>query len=70
MNLMRLFPQLSGPQSGLLLLQPCMGIARLIFEFITYQPIHMEEAVLFSDKWLLGAIEDIVVCGGPFFGDI
>ncbi|GJU25516.1 hypothetical protein Tco_1164137 [Tanacetum coccineum] len=30
----------------------------------------MEEATLFFDKGLRGSIENIVVCGGPFFGDL
>ncbi|GJT54579.1 hypothetical protein Tco_0989633 [Tanacetum coccineum] len=30
----------------------------------------MEEAALFFDKGLRGSIENIVVCGGPFFGDL
>ncbi|XP_052627549.1 uncharacterized protein LOC128134140 [Lactuca sativa] len=69
-NLMRLLPQLSDPQSELLLLRSCMGIAKLFFGLRTCQPVHMEEAAIFFDNGLRGAIEDIVVCGGPFFGDI
>ena len=69
-NLMRLLPQLSDPQSELLLLRSCMGIAKLFFGLRTCQPVHMEEAEIFFDNGLCGAIEDIVVCGGPFFGDI
>ncbi|GKD76758.1 hypothetical protein Tco_1339379 [Tanacetum coccineum] len=30
----------------------------------------MEEAALFFDKGLHGSIENMVVCGGPFFGDL
>ncbi|GJV93107.1 hypothetical protein Tco_1540920 [Tanacetum coccineum] len=30
----------------------------------------MEKAALFFDKGLRGSIENIVVCGGPFFGDL
>nr|GFC62834.1 auxilin-like protein [Tanacetum cinerariifolium] len=30
----------------------------------------MEEAALFFDEGLRGSIENIVVCGGPFFGDL
>ncbi|PWA48308.1 reverse transcriptase domain-containing protein [Artemisia annua] len=30
----------------------------------------MEEAALFFDKGLRGSIENIVVCGGPYFGDL
>ncbi|GJY83758.1 putative reverse transcriptase domain-containing protein [Tanacetum coccineum] len=36
----------------------------------TCQPVHMEKAALFFDKGLRGPIENIVVCGGPFFGDL
>ncbi|GKE65374.1 hypothetical protein Tco_1519535 [Tanacetum coccineum] len=30
----------------------------------------MEEATLFFDKGLRGSIENIVVCGGPFYRDL
>ena len=66
---MGLLPQLCDPQSELLLLRSCMGIAILFFGLRTCQPMHMEEEVLFFKKGLRGSIEDIVVCGGPFFGD-
>ncbi|KAL7610215.1 hypothetical protein Lser_V15G14394 [Lactuca serriola] len=69
-NLMRLLPQLSDLQSELLLLRSCMGVAKLFFGLRTCQPVHMEEAAIFFDNGLRVAIEDIVVCGGPFFGDI
>ncbi|KAI3721949.1 hypothetical protein L2E82_32969 [Cichorium intybus] len=68
-DLMGLLPQLCDPQSELLLLRSCMGIAKLFFGLRTCQPMHMEEASLFFDKGLRGSIEDIVVCGGPYFGD-
>ncbi|PWA75874.1 reverse transcriptase domain-containing protein [Artemisia annua] len=32
--------------------------------------VHMEDAALFFDKGLRESIENIVVCGGPFFGDL
>ncbi|GKC77653.1 putative reverse transcriptase domain-containing protein [Tanacetum coccineum] len=48
----------------------CMGIAKLFFGLRTCQPVHMEEAALFFDKGLRWSIENIVVCGGPFFGDL
>jgi hypothetical protein len=54
----------------LLLLHSCMGIVKLFFGLRTCQPIHMEEAAMLFDKELRGAVEDIVVCGGPFFGDL
>ena len=69
-DMMRLLPQLCDPQSELLLLRSCMGIAKLFFGLRTCQPEHMVEAASFFDQGLREAIEDIVVCGGPFFGDI
>ncbi|GKA62082.1 putative reverse transcriptase domain-containing protein [Tanacetum coccineum] len=69
-DLISLLPQLHDPQSELLLLRSCMGIAKLFFGLRTCQPVHMEEAALFLDKGLCGSIENIVVCGGPFFGDL
>ncbi|GJV81438.1 putative reverse transcriptase domain-containing protein [Tanacetum coccineum] len=69
-DLMGFLPQLHDPQSELLLLRSCMGIAKLFFGLRTCQPVHMEEAALFFDKGLRGSIENIVVCGGPFFGDL
>jgi len=69
-DLMGLLPQLCDPQSELLLLRSCMGIAKLLFGLRTCQPLYMEEAAMFFDKGLRRSIEDIVVCGGPFFGDI
>jgi hypothetical protein len=33
----------------------------------TCQPIYIEEAANLFDKELRGTVEDIVVCGGPFF---
>ena len=47
-----------------------MGIAKLFFGLRTCQPIHIEEVALFFDKGLRRSIEDMMVCGGPFFGDI
>ncbi|KAF5811722.1 putative exostosin [Helianthus annuus] len=64
---MRLLPKLGDPQSELLLLRSCMGIAKLFFGLRTCQPVHMEDATLFFDKGLREAIEELVVCGGPFF---
>jgi hypothetical protein len=69
-ELMHLLPRLRDPQSGLLLLRSCMGIAKLLFGLRTCQPIHMEEAAMLFDKELHEAIENIVVGGGPFFGDL
>ena len=69
-DLMSLLPQLHDPQSELLLLRSCMGIAKLFFGLRTCQPVHMEDAALFFDKGLHESIENIVVCGGPFFGDL
>jgi hypothetical protein len=47
-----------------------MGIAKLFFGLRTCQPIYMEEATILFDKELRAAVEDIVVGGGPFFGDL
>ncbi|PWA84065.1 reverse transcriptase domain-containing protein [Artemisia annua] len=69
-DMMRLLPQLGDPQSELLLLRSCMGIAKLFFGLRTCQPVYVEEAALLFDKGLREAIEDMVVCGGPFFGDL
>ncbi|XP_021985363.1 uncharacterized protein LOC110881398 [Helianthus annuus] len=69
-DLMRLLPKLGDPQSELLLLRSCMGIAKLFFGLRTCQPVRMEDAALFFDKGLREAIEELVVCGGPFFGDL
>ncbi|GJU04921.1 hypothetical protein Tco_1121351 [Tanacetum coccineum] len=69
-DLMSLLLQLNDPQSELLLLRSCMGIAKLFFGLRTCQPVHMDDAALFFDKGLHGSIENIVVCGGPFFGDL
>jgi len=69
-ELMHLLPQLRDPQSELLLLRSCMGIAKLFFGLRTCQLIHREEAAMMFDKELREAVEDIVVGGGPFFGDL
>jgi len=69
-ELMHILPQLRDPQSEHLLLRSCMGIAKLFFGLRTCQPIRMEEAAMLFDKEFRGAVEDIVVCGGPFFGDL
>jgi hypothetical protein len=69
-ELMHLLPQLKDPQSELLLLRSCMGIAKLFFGLRTCQPIYMEEAAILFDKELRAAVEDIVLSGGPFFGDL
>ncbi|XP_023771142.2 uncharacterized protein LOC111919782 [Lactuca sativa] len=49
-DLMGLLPQLCDPQSELLLLRSCMGIAKLFFGLRTCQQVHIEEATLFFDK--------------------
>jgi hypothetical protein len=49
-ELMHLLPQLKDPQSGLLLLRSCMGIAKLFFGLRTCQSIHMEEVTVLFDK--------------------
>ncbi|KAK2402696.1 hypothetical protein QL285_052193 [Trifolium repens] len=67
---MHLLPQLRDPQSELLLLRSCMGIAKFFFGLRTCQPIHVEDVAILFDKGLRGAVEDIVVGRGPFFGDL
>ncbi|KAL6505584.1 hypothetical protein OROHE_022963 [Orobanche hederae] len=69
-ELMHLLPQLRDPQSELLLLRSCMGIAKLFFGLRMCQPTLMEEAAVLFDKELRKAVEDIMVGGGPFFGDL
>ncbi|KAJ0925109.1 putative reverse transcriptase domain, exostosin [Helianthus annuus] len=69
-DLMKLLPCLRDPQCELLLLRSCMGVAKLLFGLRTCQPHLMEDAVTRFDDDLRKAIEDIVVGGGPFFGDL
>ncbi|XP_076948911.1 uncharacterized protein LOC143621346 [Bidens hawaiensis] len=69
-DLMKLSPCLRDPQSELLLLRSCMGVAKLLFGLRTCHPHMMDDAVSCFDKGLREAIEDIFVCGGPFFGDL
>ncbi|KAF5790327.1 hypothetical protein HanXRQr2_Chr09g0381871 [Helianthus annuus] len=47
-----------------------MGVAKLLFGLRTCQPHLMEDAISRLDDGLRKAIEDIVVGGGPFFGDL
>lgn len=68
-ELMGCLPSLRDPQSELLLLRSCMGVAKLLFGLRTCQPMYIREAVSIFDNGLRKAIEAIVVCGGPFFGD-
>ncbi|PWA91416.1 reverse transcriptase domain-containing protein [Artemisia annua] len=68
--LMSLLPQLRDPLSELFLLRSCMGIAKLPFWFKDLSSVHIEDAALFMDKVLCGSIKNIVVCRGPFFGDL
>ncbi|KAJ0925676.1 putative exostosin [Helianthus annuus] len=67
---MKLLPCLRDPQCELLLLRSCMGVAKLLFGLRTCQPQLMEDAVSRFDDGLRKATEDIVVGGGPFFGDL
>ncbi|XP_022032741.1 uncharacterized protein LOC110933848 [Helianthus annuus] len=69
-DLMKLFPCLQDPQCELLLLRSCMGVAKLLFGLRTCQPHLMANAVSCFDDGLREAIEDIVVCGGSYFGDL
>ncbi|PWA50977.1 hypothetical protein CTI12_AA467910 [Artemisia annua] len=68
-DLMESIRKLCDPQSELLLLRSCMGVAKLLFGLRTCQPAFVADAVSLFDKGLWGALEDIVVCGGPYFGD-
>ena len=47
-----------------------MGITKIFFGLRTCQPVHMEEVAILFDNGLCREIEDFVVCGGPFFGNI
>ncbi|KAM0056399.1 hypothetical protein Hdeb2414_s0006g00217861 [Helianthus debilis subsp. tardiflorus] len=47
-----------------------MGVAKLLSELRTCQPHLMVDATSCFDDGLREAIEDIVVGGGPFFGDL
>ncbi|KAJ0523272.1 putative exostosin [Helianthus annuus] len=47
-----------------------MGVAKLLFGLRTCQPHLMVDAASRFDDGLREAIEDIVVGGGPFFGDL
>ncbi|KAM0021261.1 putative transferase [Helianthus debilis subsp. tardiflorus] len=69
-DLMKLLPCLRDPQCELLLLRSCMSVAKLLFGLRTCQPHLMEDAISRFDDGLRKAIEDIVVGGGPFFGDL
>ncbi|KAK1422142.1 hypothetical protein QVD17_25051 [Tagetes erecta] len=69
-ELMSCLPRLRDPQCELLLLRSCMGVAKLLFGLRTCQPLYVGEAVSVFDTGLRKAIEDIVVCGGAFFGDL
>ncbi|KAJ0481293.1 hypothetical protein HanIR_Chr13g0641021 [Helianthus annuus] len=69
-ELMRCLKRLRDPQSELLLLRSCMGVAKLLFGLRTCQPSLVGGAVSVFYEGLRGALEDIVVCGGAFFGDL
>ncbi|GKD55182.1 hypothetical protein Tco_1288569, partial [Tanacetum coccineum] len=60
---------LRPPLWDLLLLRSCMGVAKLLFGLRTCQPMYIGEVVSIFDNGLRRAIEAIMVCGGPFFGD-
>ncbi|XP_076935722.1 uncharacterized protein LOC143602539 [Bidens hawaiensis] len=69
-ELMEYLKGLRDPQSELLLLRSCMGVAKLLFGLRTCQPSYVGGAVSVFNTGLRKAIEDIVVCGGAFFGDL
>ncbi|KAJ0843465.1 putative reverse transcriptase domain, exostosin [Helianthus annuus] len=64
-ELMRCLKRLRDPQSELLLLRSCMGVAKLLFGLRTCQASLVGGAVSVFDKGLRGALEDIV---GPILG--
>ncbi|KAL6517044.1 hypothetical protein OROHE_018004 [Orobanche hederae] len=47
-----------------------MGISKLLFGLRIGYPEYTAEAVDIFDKGLREMVEGIVVCGGPFFGDL
>ncbi|KAL6558402.1 hypothetical protein OROMI_018753 [Orobanche minor] len=47
-----------------------MGISKLLFGLRIGYPEYTAEAVDIFDKGLREVVEGIVVCGGPFFGDL
>ncbi|GKC61820.1 hypothetical protein Tco_1089418 [Tanacetum coccineum] len=55
-ELMSLLPSLRDPQSELLLLRSCMGVAKLLFGLRTCQPMYIGEAVSIFDNGLRRAI--------------
>ncbi|GKE88146.1 putative reverse transcriptase domain-containing protein, partial [Tanacetum coccineum] len=59
-ELMSLLPSLWDPQSELLLLRSCMGIAKLLFGLRTCQPMYIGEVVSIFDNGLRRAIKAIV----------
>jgi len=63
-------PQLHDPQSELILFRSCIGVTKIFFVLKTCQPIHMEVTTMLLDQELCGAVEDIVVGEGPFFGEL
>ncbi|KAJ0890640.1 hypothetical protein HanRHA438_Chr09g0426081 [Helianthus annuus] len=67
---MKCLKRLRDPQSELLLLHSCMSVAKLLFGLRTCQPSLVGGAVSVFDEDLRGALEDIVVCRGAFFGDL
>ncbi|KAJ0482043.1 putative reverse transcriptase domain-containing protein [Helianthus annuus] len=69
-DIMGHLPLLRDPQSELLLLRSCMGVAKLLFGLRTCQPPFVDDAVSCFDKGLRATIEDIVVYGGAYFGEL
>ena len=47
-----------------------MGVAKMLFSLRTCLPEHGESASIFFDLGLRESVEDIVVCGGAYFGDL
>ncbi|MFS7988394.1 hypothetical protein Hanom_Chr11g01034341 [Helianthus anomalus] len=65
-DIMGHLPLLWDPPSELLLLRSCMGVAKFLFGLRTCQPPFVDDVVSCFNKGLREAIENIVVCGGPF----
>jgi len=69
-QIIHILPRLRDHQNKLLLLWSCMCITKFFFGLRTCQPIHIEEATMLFEKELHGALKDVVVGGGSFFGDL
>ena len=55
-DLMRCLPQLRDPQSELLILRSCMGVAKVLFGLRTFQPPFVRESVSIFDNGINSCI--------------